>query len=174
LDNLYSYSDPKVKKVLEEFNLEVLEIPAHLSHLTQPLDCGTNLNIKRELKRGHKTTHSLSKRSKRIYNIIRAHEKNTGFLQNLSAFENAGFIIELNKVQKVTFNVDKILLKQLAPGASADSNVISNQAPKPKRIAVPHFLTKNQKISKTTKTIIVQNGTKLTFKYSRTSPRSKN
>ena len=52
-DGMTAHITPGVKSALNAFSIDVFQIPAHSSHLTQPLDQGTFSAFKNEMKKNY-------------------------------------------------------------------------------------------------------------------------
>jgi len=163
-DGLSAYFDPQVQNLLEDHNIDTLEIPAHSSHITQPLHVNVFPHYKRSFKSYRSPPKHLTERSQRLYRVLYCIEQRIGKLQNQSAFKCAGFIYDRKTPTKLTFDLSIILKNERAPKDLLVAEDIAPQTKRVKRIKVRHHQTKKEKIKKPTKMTIIKEGLKLTIR----------
>lgn len=152
-DGMSAHLSQKVKDKLAQFGIDTFEIPPHSSHLTQVLDQGTFAAFKNETKKKYKNSKNLSTRSNNILHILRSMERCTGSIQNISAFENSGFVFDRTKEVPLEFNINKILEKDRAPQHDINAIIeIDDYTPK-KREKLKIFESKKSKNQKKRKNI---------------------
>ena len=115
MDGCSCHSTEKLDALLEENNIQCFFLPAHSSHLTQPLDLLIFATMKKILPR-ISTTLKVTELSKRILRSIKAIEQAANSLDVQTSFERAGFIMNNDpKVNSATFEVERILKNPRAP-----------------------------------------------------------
>jgi len=144
-DGLKCYFQERIKKALESFFIDTIDIPPHSSHLLQPLDLVTNPSFKSHLRKYKSAPTHLCDRSKRIYNVLYSMQKNINPLQNLRAFESAGIIFSFDEPHSMKFDLKKITDKSLSPQENEDSNTNVLIPEKPKQIQVRRHNTEKEK-----------------------------
>jgi len=138
-----------VTKVLDKNFIDTYEFPAHSSHLTQTLDSVSFPIYKRELRRFKSAPKHLTERFQRLYNIaycIRKFTRNP--LMNHNVFEFDGYLYNLSKSEKMSFNLSKITQKRRSPQDNLTVEDLAATARKPKRIKVKRLKTKKEKFLK--------------------------
>jgi len=161
-DGLKAHLDDMVTKVLDKNFIDTYEFPAHSSHLTQPLDLVSFPIYKRELRRFKSAPKHLTERSQRLYNIAYCIGKVTrNPLMNHNAFESGGFLYNLSKSEKMSFNLSKITQKRRSPQDNLTVEDLAATARKPKRIKVKRLKTKREKFLKPDYIVTSSQGLKL-------------
>ena len=128
IDGASAHSSSKLDDLLTKNNIKLMFIPPHSSHITQPLDLLVFSLFKKQIVK-ITTRIELNLLSKRIVLALKAIHMATNFLDIISSFSLAGFVVNLEPgKEKLSFDLSKILKNDRAP-----DNEIKNEKNKRKK-----------------------------------------
>jgi hypothetical protein len=145
-DGMYAHDDTRTKDLFIAHNISVFLLPAHSSHLLQPLDQGIFHLVKSDMKRTQSSLPDLTKQSKRIYSVLRSFARYCNPYDCKASFKNSGIIIGgIKDDHPLFFDIWVIYRKKLCP-----VKVIEIEEPKKKRklIKLDTFQSEKEKKKK--------------------------
>ena len=151
LGGFSAHSSPKLDTLQKYNNWKLFFLPPHSSHLTQPLDLLIFGAFKKLMLR-LKTSIELNPLSKRIFLALKGIDMATNFLDNITSFSRAGFIITLEEGKhSITFYISKVLKNDRAP---ENDLKLAENTKKRKRTTLKHGARRRKSKSQSQLTIM--------------------
>ena len=109
MDNCTAHTNDDVKEVLNEHNIVLLLIPAHGSHIFQPLDRSTFSSFKAMFRSTSPITADVQ--TTRLVKILESWEKAKKTRTIMSSFKLAGFTyVTVNQFNHISFDINAVSL----------------------------------------------------------------
>jgi hypothetical protein len=146
LDGCTSHTYSEIFQYGNQNNIIFYLLPAHSSHITQPLDQLIFSLWKNKIKKT-KTKKILSKQSERIYIAARSLFEVSTFFNIKSSFSKAGIIIKYDGFQpKITTDIEKLYKTDLSPNEDVNKEEIKKKINRVKVLSSKNENEKKRKI----------------------------
>ena len=150
-DNQSCHLEDEVVIACRNWNIKLVSIPPHSSHILQPCDQGLFAEAKKLHKKLKHRILNLSEFSSKIIHFLRAYESSTGPLINLSYFAHAGIVLDLTKTPAVHWNKQLVMERysllhneNILNDFAVESKESESNLGKRKTVPLPHYDSKTE------------------------------